>query len=55
MILLQFLFFIEHKKVSAGISIYNNKFISVFVKIFYIQYLKWKKSGQELLLPYSKK
>ena len=30
MILLEFLFFIQHKKVSAGISIYNKKFISVF-------------------------
>ena len=31
---IRILIFIQHKKVSAGISIYNKKFISVFVKIF---------------------
>ena len=34
MILLEFLFFIKHKKVSAGISIYNKQFISVFCEDF---------------------
>ena len=33
-ILLEFFFFIQHKKVSAGISIYNKKFISVFCEDF---------------------
>ena len=31
MILLEFLFFIQHNKVSAGISIYNYKFTGYFI------------------------
>ena len=43
MILLEFLFFIQHKKVSAGISIYNKKFISVFCEDFLDSLFKMKK------------
>ena len=42
-ILLEFLFFIQHKKVSAGISIYNKKFISVFCEDFLDSLFKMEK------------
>ena len=56
MILLEFLFFIQHKKVSAGISIYNKKFISVFFGEDFLDSLfKMEKREQELQRLYSKK
>ena len=56
MILLEFLFFIQHKKVSAGISIYNKKFISVFFcEDFLDSLFKMEKREQELQRLYSKK
>ena len=55
MILLEFLFFIQHKKVSAGISIYNKKFISVFCEDFLDSLFKMEKREQELQRLYSKK
>ena len=56
MILLEFLFFIQQKKVSAGISIYNYKFFSVFCEDFLDSLFKnWGKRGQKLLRLYSKK
>ena len=55
MILLEFLFFIQHKKVSAGISIYNKKFISVFCEDFPDSLFKIEKREQELQRLYSKK
>ena len=57
MILLEFLFFIQHKKVSAGISIYNKKFISVFFCEDFLDSLfkMEKKREQEFQRLYSKK
>ena len=55
MILLEFLFFIQHKKASAGISIYNKKFISVFCEDFLDSLFKMEKREQELQCLYSKK
>ena len=55
MILLEFLFFIQHKKVSAGISIYNYKFTSLFCEYFLDSLFKMEKRGQELQRLYSKK
>ena len=55
MILLEFLFFIQHKKVSAGISIYNYKFTSLFCEYFLDSLFNMGKRGQELQRLYSKK
>ena len=55
MILLEFLFFIQHKKVCAGISIYNYKFTSLFCEYFLGSLFKMEKRGQELQRLYSEK
>ena len=55
MILLEFLFFIQHKKVSAGISIYNYMFTSLFCEYFLDSLFKMEKRGQQLQRLYSKK
>ena len=51
MILLEFLFFIQHKKVSVGISIYNKKFISVFCEDFLDSLFKMEKKRTRVATP----
>ena len=51
MILLEFLFFIQHKKVSAGISIYNYKFTSLFCEYFLDSLFKMEKKRTRVATP----